>query len=741
MVGLILFSGLIYFIVYYQGNKEQTKEMQQEIENSYHTVMEQNRKAAILLFELQFNHSDIISLLQEASHTQDIQTLTSIKQRLYQSLNTKFQSSRKYFPKQQIYLVDGQPLLSLNSPYQHFDKGDFYNQGLQKVIKGNVAHYGLALQNGIYLYRFFFPIFDDHHALIAVAEVGLPLANVQHFLFARYGTVSQFMFAKRQLLDISNKRKLYEESTLSDFYYVLKQQDNGNKSNMSLSKKEYLHLKANFNKQHKEALLKVDAFSLQEELKGQDSFINFLPLKNISGDVVGHLFTYTSKASLTINNNNRSILLVLAISLFLLVIYYIFTKNKSNKKNLEFYINTIDALPFPVFCKDDKNNYQCANTAFFKHFNLAPETIFSRQDKAFENEPEALQLSSTELADLGGRKVIKEGIIDQVGMKNLAISLFLIEKKNKKVEGILGYIVDETQIIVTQEKLQQALKLQEQLLNSLAVGVRIFSVDKTVKLVNRAFEKLSGYQKHQLIDVACEKLFTCLQCNPEVCPLNKIKAESVSADIETIKYTQQEEIRTLSIDFKPLYDENEILSGIIEISTDVSHTKSLQDKTHELIICDELTGLLNLRGLMGSGENYFRLAQRTQKPFFAVHFDIHGMRKLNYQFGEAAGDKLLKDFALILRDTFRDTDLVARIGGDEFLVLLNESDYKIADSGHFVRLELNVQKYNLQPENKLKLLLDTGIVQYSNKTHQNLDMLLEQCEKLVYEQQLKRTIS
>ena len=741
IVGLILFIGLIYFIVDHQGNTQQLKEMQKEIKNSYQTVMEQNKQSALLLFELQFNDSVVISLLQKASNAQTSQSLRKIKKELYQSLNANFQSTREYFPKQQIYLVDGHPLLSLDSPYQDFDESTVYNVGLNKVIKGNVAHHGLALQDGVYLYRYFFPIFDDQHLLIAVAEVGLPLANVKRFLFTKYGAVSQFMFTKRQLLDISNRRKLYQESVLSSAYYVLKRGDQIKKHNTALSEQEYLRLKSHFNKDHEEALLTLQAFSLQEELKNQDSFINFLPLKNISSDLVGHLFTYTPKASLTIQNDNRSILLLLVTLLFLLMSYYLYKKSENNKNSLEFYINTIDALPFPVFCKDDKNNYQCANTAFFKHFNLSPDTIFSEAGKAFQNEPEALQVSSTELADLKGIKSIKERVIDEVGMKNLAISLFLIENKDKKVEGVLGYIVDETSVINTQQQLEETLKLQEQLINSLSIGVRIFDINKEVKLVNREFEKLSGYNKLQLIDTACEKFFTCLQCSPEVCPLNKAKTERLATNIETIKYTQQGEIRTLAVDFNPLYDSNGILNGIVEISTDVSETKNLRDKTHELITCDELTGLLNLRGLMSSGDNYFKLAQRTNTPFFSLHFDIHGMRKLNYRFGEDAGDKLLKDFALILIETFRDTDLLARIGGDEFVVLLNDADYKIADSAHFVRLELNVQKYNLQPDNKLKLLVDTGIVQYSNKTHKSLDMLLDQCEKLVYEQQLKRTIS
>ncbi|MCP4323159.1 MAG: sensor domain-containing diguanylate cyclase [Alteromonadales bacterium] len=741
ILGLIIFVALIYFVVDNQGNKAQVKEVQREAQNSYRTVMEQNKKAAILLFELQFNNSEITSLLQKASDVENYQELTSIKKNLYQSLHYKFQTSRQYFPKQQIYLVDGHPLLRLDSPYQKFDKDSVYNVGLQKVIKDHVSYYGLALQDGVYLYRFFFPIFDLHHALIAVAEVGLPLKSVQRFLFAKHGIVSQFMFSKRQLLDIRNKWKLYEEATLSDNYYVLKHTTSSKKHNMQLTEQEFLHLKASFDAEQRQALLKTEAFSMLNELQGRDGFINFLPLNNINGDVVGQLFTYLPKASLTIQKNNRVALLLLLISLFFMVSYYLYKQNEKSKSSLTFHKNMVDALPFPVFCKDDNNRYQCANTAFFKHFNLAPDTIFSSADKAFESEPEVLQVSAAELSDLGGKRSFRESVIDEVGIVNLETSLFLVKKETQEREGVLGYIVNETNKVGTQKQLEKALVLQTQLLNSLSVGIRIFNTDNEVKLVNQAFEKLSGYAKSQLMEIGCEKLFTCMQCSPEVCPLKKAKDETLAKHVETIKYNQKGEIRTLSVDFQPLYDGDGALSGIIEISTDISQTKSLQDKTHELIVADELTSLLNLRGLMGSGQNYFRLAQRTKKPFFALHFDIHGMRKLNYQFGEKAGDKLLKDFAGILIDTFRDTDLIARIGGDEFVVLLNDSDYKMADSGHFVRLELNVQKYNLQPENELKLLIDTGIVQYSSKTHSNLDMLLEQCEKLVYEQQLKRNIN
>ncbi|PKF61498.1 hypothetical protein CW745_09175 [Psychromonas sp. psych-6C06] len=741
LLGLIFFIGLVYFANDNQGQEAQVKHAQKAIERSYGSAMEQNKDAAILLFELQFNEPVIGGLLKQASETNDAQHLESLKDSLFKALHLKFQTSREYFPQQQIYLVDGHPLLRLDSPYKEFDKDTVYNVGLQKVITDHVAYSGLALQDGVYLYRFFFPIYDDHHSLIAVAEFGLPLINIQRFLFAGHGAASQFMFSKRQLLDIRNKWKLYEESVLSDDHYVLSREDANKKHNIHLTGQELSHLKGHFTTSHEEALLTDEMFSLQARLRGEEGFANFLPLKNINGDIVGHLFTYLPQQSATVKKNNRVILILLLSSFFILLVTFIYRQHQKSQRRLTFHNNMFDALPFPVFCKDEKNRYQCANSAFFKHFLIPPNTIFSNGDKAFENEPDSLQISSSELMDLGGRKSIKETVIDEVGVINLDTTLFLIKKESQEVEGLLGYIIDETQKVSTEKQLAEALALQTQLIDSLPVGIRIFNAEKQVKLVNKAFQALSGFKGEQLIGLACEKQFTCMQCSPEVCPLKKAKEEKMFTHVETIKYTQNGDIRTLSVNFQPLYDNNGALNGIIEITTDISKTKSLQDKTHELIIADELTGLLNLRGLMSSGENYFRLAQRTKKPFFAVHIDIHGMRKLNYQYGESAVDSLIKDFAQILRDTFRDTDLIARIGGDEFVVLLNDSDYKVVDSGHFARLELNIQKYNLQPENRLKILIDTGIVQYSDKTHNSLDMLLDQCEKLVYEQQLKRNLS
>ncbi len=351
-----------------------------------------------------------------------------------------------------------------------------------------------------------------------------------------------------------------------------------------------------------------------------------------------------------------------------------------------------------------------------------------------------IKTSAQELYDIGGTQTFQNTVKQEFSTQTYATSLYVITDKNNNIKGTLGYIIDQTENVKIETQLKEVVNLQNQLLDNLPVGLRLFNLKKEVTHVNRTFEKLSGFHETQVLSSECESLFSCMQCNSDICPQNKVRLENKKQHHETVKYKANNSVGTYSVDYFPQYNAANNLQGIIEITTDISDTKTLLDKNHELVIYDELTGLLNQRGIMNIGANYLRLAERTKKPFFALSFDVYGMRKVNQQFGEKAGDHLLKDVAVILNDTFRETDLIARVGGDEFIVLLNDSDYVNNDNSHFARLELNIQKYNLQTEKEYKLIIDTGIAEYMPKTHKDLMSLIEESEGLVSDQQLKRNL-
>jgi PAS domain S-box-containing protein len=92
-----------------------------------------------------------------------------------------------------------------------------------------------------------------------------------------------------------------------------------------------------------------------------------------------------------------------------------------------------------------------------------------------------------------------------------------------------------------------------------------------------------------------------------------------------------------------------------------------------LSLRDELTGLYNRRGLLVIAEQQLRAALRSQRHVGAVYVDLDGMKAINDQQGHEAGDRALVESAAALRETFRGEDVIARIGGDEFVVFVGEA--------------------------------------------------------------------
>ena len=100
------------------------------------------------------------------------------------------------------------------------------------------------------------------------------------------------------------------------------------------------------------------------------------------------------------------------------------------------------------------------------------------------------------------------------------------------------------------------------------------------------------------------------------------------------------------------------------------HEQALQAQS----LRDELTGLYNRRGFHTIVERQARLADRTGTPFWLLFADVDSLKVINDTYGHKEGDQAIIDAAQVLRETFRDSDLIARIGGDEFVVLAVEAD-------------------------------------------------------------------
>lgn len=148
---------------------------------------------------------------------------------------------------------------------------------------------------------------------------------------------------------------------------------------------------------------------------------------------------------------------------------------------------------------------------------------------------------------------------------------------------------------------------------------------------------------------------------------------------------------------------------------------------------DDLTSLFNRRGFLGVGEHTIAICRRMHRPATMMFFDLDGFKQVNDDFGHAEGDKVLKNIGSLLLSVFRNSDVVARMGGDEFCVLLTGTDTAhvekpLANLSDLLQLQNNQTPYDIG--------YSVGIVEYEDR-HESISKLMEEADHLMYEN--KRT--
>ena len=115
---------------------------------------------------------------------------------------------------------------------------------------------------------------------------------------------------------------------------------------------------------------------------------------------------------------------------------------------------------------------------------------------------------------------------------------------------------------------------------------------------------------------------------------------------------------------------------VLSISRDISERQREVRRLQELTLRDELTGLLNRRGLDVMLPEQAKRAKRSGRPVIVVYGDIDRFKTLNDAYGHERGDDVLVAVSEALQAAFRETDLIARLGGDEFCVIAEADDIK-----------------------------------------------------------------
>ena len=180
-------------------------------------------------------------------------------------------------------------------------------------------------------------------------------------------------------------------------------------------------------------------------------------------------------------------------------------------------------------------------------------------------------------------------------------------------------------------------------------------------------------------------------------------------------------------------DEKERPICMMASFVDITGRKILEHELRAMSLVDELTGLYNRRGFMMLVQQHLKLASRMKKGVFLLFADMDGLKDINDRFGHLEGDRALIEVAEVLKQTFRDSDVVARISGDEFAGVAIDAD-GIGVGILSNRFQDNLEMDNTKnPDRPFRLSVSLGIA-YSNPEEPcTVDELLRKADALMYE--------
>jgi len=169
----------------------------------------------------------------------------------------------------------------------------------------------------------------------------------------------------------------------------------------------------------------------------------------------------------------------------------------------------------------------------------------------------------------------------------------------------------------------------------------------------------------------------------------------------------------------------------IDSLKDLAATVELELSILEIATHDELTGLLNRRGFLSLAQHCLNLSARNRFPVTLAYIDLNEFKHINDNFGHAEGDNILSSFSQLLNSHFRESDILARLAGDEFILLLNYTAQNEAEKviEKFIGY---IDKFHRQQKTLFPVSFSFGLVEFDPEKHHTIEDLLSEGDDNMY---------
>lgn len=308
-----------------------------------------------------------------------------------------------------------------------------------------------------------------------------------------------------------------------------------------------------------------------------------------------------------------------------------------------------------------------------------------------------------------------------------------VKDKNGKVAAVTVL----SKNITTRKQFEFELQMNEERYRSLVESTEdsIYLVDKNYKylFMNKKHISRMGLLDYDFKDHSYVELHSPKETKEFIKLIDEVFDTGIS--IQQDHKSARDDmyfLRTLS----PVRDKDGKVVAVTVLSKNITDRKRMEEELRTLSITDELTGLYNRRGFLMLAGQQLKLANRLKRGVLIFYADLDDLKIINDKYGHQEGDRAIMESADLLREVFRESDITARIGGDEFVVFpVHTTGYSKETLS--ARFKEHLRVHNMKRSAPYELSISIGIAYYEKCSH-SIEELLVQADKLMYEQKKEK---
>jgi diguanylate cyclase (GGDEF)-like protein/PAS domain S-box-containing protein len=344
------------------------------------------------------------------------------------------------------------------------------------------------------------------------------------------------------------------------------------------------------------------------------------------------------------------------------------------------------------------------------------------------------------------RKALRDGRVHEAvtetavagEARNFRVVATAIRDDAGRIAGVIEMVEDITTRKQAEDQIRRLKEFNEDIIETMMDGIVISDSKGIFKFVNPPAAEMLGYTPVELlgqhVDQIVPKDQRALMRRADE---RRVRGRADRYEIDLLK--KNGDRLSVLVSGVPRKEDGRFV-GSLGVFTDISERKKLEREVRELSLRDELTLLLNRRGFFEFAPQTFKYAERLKKRLVLLYADLDDFKSANDRFGHQEGDRILVDVGLVIKKTFREYDLVARFGGDEFVVLAMETS-RGTPRALRERLEERVGLYNgrTKADRGYRVSLSIGIALWDPEFPAPLEDLIAQADARMYEDKKART--